>query len=57
MLLSEIPLREGIAFRGKVFCWVVDVETPRSLVWAELLLQALGWNWLWVRERGRGGGE
>lgn len=42
MLFSEIPLRMGIAFWGKVFGWVVDVETLRSLVWAELLLQALG---------------
>lgn len=54
MLFSEIPLRMGIAFWGNVFGWVADVETLRRLVWAELLLQALGWNLLWERERGKG---
>lgn len=51
MLFSEIPPRKEIAFWGEVFGWAVDVEALRSLVWAELLLQDLGWNWLWERER------
>lgn len=37
MLFLGIFFRKGIVFWRKVFCWVVNGEIFRKLVWVELL--------------------